>query len=72
MIERTHPFINDTIENGQLAGSQLVKMHWKIKKKQGESNDLHQFNPDIFSKGKKVAYSLQLVAAGDEKEAGLA
>ena len=54
MIERTHPFINDTIENGQLAGSQLVKMHWKIKKKQGESNDLHQFNPDIFSKGKKV------------------
>jgi hypothetical protein len=29
-------------------------MHWKIEKKQGESDDLHQFNPDIFSKGKKV------------------
>lgn len=61
-----------TIEDGQLAGSQLVKMHWKIEKKRGESNDLHQFNSDIFSKGKKVAYSLQLVAAGDGKEAGLA
>ena len=57
-----------TIEDGKLARSHLVKMHWKIEKIKGKRRHSPMQSRYFFKGNEDCSNSHQLVAAGDEKE----